>query len=152
MHMHTNNYRSILGKRPLPGKHPHPTFQGVNVAASIQTYGILIPGKRPCGPKSQVMFKKCPWALTRDTMVLLLKHTSTLKQMVEISQTLPLTANNNSKCPTAIPFEEFEKNPNTLLIATSRGGHFGYLEGLWPTKETWMNRLNRQLLEAFKTL
>ena len=61
-------------------------------------------------------------------------------------------ANTNSHCSTAIPFNEFEKNPNTLLITTSRGGHFGYLEGLWPTKETWMNRLNRQLLEAFKTL
>ena len=35
----------------------------------MQTYGILIPGKCPCGPKSQVMFKH-PWALTRDTAVL----------------------------------------------------------------------------------
>ena len=28
------------------------TFHGVNVAASIQTYAISIPDKRPCGPKS----------------------------------------------------------------------------------------------------
>ena len=28
------------------------SFQGVNVAASIQTYGNYVPGKRPCGPKS----------------------------------------------------------------------------------------------------
>ena len=54
--------------------------------------------------------------------------------------------------PPAIPYGAFEGNPHTLLIATSRGGHFGFLEGVWPTKETWMNRLNRQLLEAFKTL
>ena len=74
-----------------------------------------------------------------------------LKQMVEIFKDSTL-ANTNSHLSTAIPFDEFEKNPNTLLITTSRGGHFGYLEGLWPTKETWMNRLNRQLLEAFKTL
>ena len=39
-------------------------FQGATIAASIQTYGILIPGKRPCGPKSRVIFK-CPWAITR---------------------------------------------------------------------------------------
>jgi abhydrolase domain-containing protein 1/3 len=54
--------------------------------------------------------------------------------------------------PAAIPYGEFEGNPHTLLIATSRGGHFGYLEGVWPTKETWMNRLNRQLLAALKQL
>ena len=42
------------------------TFQGATIAASIQTYGILNQGKQPCGPKSQVMFKR-PWALTRDT-------------------------------------------------------------------------------------
>ena len=61
-------YRSVPGKRPLPGKRPCTEFQGVTVAASIQTYGIYIPGKRPCGPKSRVMFKH-PWALTRDTTV-----------------------------------------------------------------------------------
>ena len=60
-------YRSIPGKRPLPGKHPRTSFQGVNVADTIQIYGNYIPGKCPCGPKSGYMFK-CPWALTRDTM------------------------------------------------------------------------------------
>ena len=61
--------RSMPGKRPLPGKRPCTAFQGANVAASIQTYGILIPGKRPCGPKSRVTFKR-PWALTWDTTVM----------------------------------------------------------------------------------
>ena len=61
-------YPSITGKPPLSGKRPCTSFQGVNVAASIQTYGSYILGKRPCGPKSQGMFKH-PWALTRDTMV-----------------------------------------------------------------------------------
>ena len=59
------NYRSV------PGKCPRTTFQGATVAASIQTYGILILGKRPCRPKSLVMFKH-PWALTRDTTVMVL--------------------------------------------------------------------------------
>ena len=51
---------SVLGKRPLPGKHPCTctSFQGVNVAASIQTHGNYVPGKRPCGPKSRCMFKR----------------------------------------------------------------------------------------------
>ena len=62
-------YHSVPGKRPLPGKRSCAEFQGVTVAASIQTYGIYIPGKRPCGPKSRVMFKR-PWLLTRDTMVI----------------------------------------------------------------------------------
>ena len=47
---------SVPGKRPLPGKGPCTAFQGATMAASIQTYGILIPGKRPCGPKSQVTY------------------------------------------------------------------------------------------------
>ena len=62
-------YRSVPGKRPLPGKHPYTEFQGVTVAASMQTYGVYIPGKRPCGPKSRVILK-CPWALTQDTTVI----------------------------------------------------------------------------------
>ena len=44
--------------RSVPGKRPCTTFQGATVAASIQMYGILILGKRSCGPKSRVMFKR----------------------------------------------------------------------------------------------
>ena len=40
-----NTYRSVPSKRPLPGKHLFTLFQGVNVAASIQTYGNYVPGK-----------------------------------------------------------------------------------------------------------
>ena len=29
-------YRSILGERPLPGKHPFTTFQGATVVASME--------------------------------------------------------------------------------------------------------------------
>ena len=48
-----------------PGKHPFITFQGINIAASIQMYGSFIPGKYP-------------WVLAWDTTVLhylpLFKH------------------------------------------------------------------------------
>ena len=67
-HMHHCNYHSVPGKRSLLGKRPCIAFQGATVAASIQTYGILILGKHPCRQKSRVMFKR-PWALTRDIMV-----------------------------------------------------------------------------------
>ena len=61
-----HGYRSVPGKRPLPGKHPCTEFQGVTVA--YMQLEIYILGKRPCGPKSRVMFKH-PWALTQDAMV-----------------------------------------------------------------------------------
>ena len=54
--------------RSIPGKRPCSAFQGVNVTASIQTYGNYIPGKCPCWPKSRVVFKR-PWVLTCDTTV-----------------------------------------------------------------------------------
>ena len=36
-------------------------------------YAIYIPGKHPCGPKEQVMFK-CPWELTWDTMAIRIRE------------------------------------------------------------------------------
>ena len=54
----------------LSSERPCSAFQGVNITASIQMY---IPSKRPCGPKSRVMFKR-PWALTRDTTVCLMSQ------------------------------------------------------------------------------
>ena len=77
-------YRSVPGKRPLPGKHPCAEFQGVTVAASIQTYGIYIPGKCPCGLKSRVMFKR-PWVLTRDTTVMSPNNQANLFQLAPLS-------------------------------------------------------------------
>ena len=70
-------YRSVPGKHPLPAKCPRISFQGVNVAASIQMYGRYILGKHPCRPKSRVMFKR-PWVLTWDAMVItiLVRHPS----------------------------------------------------------------------------
>ena len=42
-----SNCRSVPDKHPLLGKRPCTAFQGVYVAASIQTYGDYIPGKHP---------------------------------------------------------------------------------------------------------
>ena len=60
------NVMAVLPESPgqTLGKCPCIKFQGANVAASIQTYAMYIPGKCPCEPKSQVMFSKHPWALT----------------------------------------------------------------------------------------
>ena len=64
-----NTYCSVLGRRPLPGKFLCTEFQGVNIAASMRTYGIYILDKHPCGPKSHVVFKR-PWAFTQDTTII----------------------------------------------------------------------------------
>ena len=50
MDMHTHTAAAVY--HSVPGKRPCTTFQGAIVAASIQMYGILIPGKRPCKPES----------------------------------------------------------------------------------------------------
>ena len=58
----------------VPGKHPCTctSFQGVNVAASMQTY---IPGKHPCSPKSCIMFKwPCMGAYPGDYGVSSMKY------------------------------------------------------------------------------
>ena len=90
-------YRSFLGKCPLPGKRPCISFQGVNVAASIQMYGNYIPGERPCGPKSHGMFK-CPWALTRDTTVLhSLSHLKCLERFYAVLLWVPIFLQISSK-------------------------------------------------------
>ena len=63
-HTHHHNYEATI----LSWASAHSAFQGATVTASILMYGILILGKRSCGPKLWVMFNR-PWALTRDTAV-----------------------------------------------------------------------------------
>lgn len=42
----------------------------------------------------------------------------------------------------AIPLKEFSKSENVAIVITSRGGHIGFLEGLWPMKEEqYMSKL-----------
>eukprot|EP01117_Protostelium_nocturnum_P010642 TRINITY_DN3832_c0_g2_i2.p1 TRINITY_DN3832_c0_g2~~TRINITY_DN3832_c0_g2_i2.p1 ORF type:complete len:403 (+),score=150.56 TRINITY_DN3832_c0_g2_i2:264-1472(+) len=42
-----------------------------------------------------------------------------------------------------IPYEEFESNPNLILITTKRGGHTGWLQGwnLFSLNNSWMDKV-----------
>ena len=53
-------------------------------------------------------------------------------------------------CLVALPFEEIESNPHTVMVVTSHGGHIGFIEGVYPHHKTWMNRAVKQLLAALK--
>ncbi len=46
--------------------------------------------------------------------------------------------------------EEFKCNPLTAMVLTTHGGHFGYLEGFYPSGETWLDRTIKQILSAFQ--
>lgn len=48
----------------------------------------------------------------------------------------------------AIPVEIAKQNPNVALVLTSCGGHIGFLEGLWPWKCTYMDRIFKQFTQA----
>uniref|UniRef100_A0A8C5SIP0 Phospholipase ABHD3 n=1 Tax=Laticauda laticaudata TaxID=8630 RepID=A0A8C5SIP0_LATLA len=48
----------------------------------------------------------------------------------------------------AIPVEIAKQNTNIALILTSYGGHIGFLEGLWPRKCTYMDRIFKQFVQA----
>ncbi|XP_034982344.1 phospholipase ABHD3 [Zootoca vivipara] len=48
----------------------------------------------------------------------------------------------------AIPVEIAKQNPNVALILTSCGGHIGFLEGLWPRRCTYMDRVFKQFVQA----
>ncbi|XP_015678294.1 phospholipase ABHD3 isoform X2 [Protobothrops mucrosquamatus] len=48
----------------------------------------------------------------------------------------------------AIPVEIAKQNTNIALILTSCGGHIGFLEGLWPRKCTYMDRIFKQFVQA----
>ncbi|XP_003385407.1 PREDICTED: phospholipase ABHD3-like [Amphimedon queenslandica] len=50
-----------------------------------------------------------------------------------------------------IPILEFESNPNTVLLLTRHGGHFGFIEGVYPRGRSWMNKIVSQFLVAMKT-
>ena len=52
----------------------------------------------------------------------------------------------------ALPIKEFAKNPYTALVVTKRGGHFGFIEGLFPVGATWMDRALQQSLAALKSI
>uniref|UniRef100_A0ACB8FDG9 Phospholipase abhd3 n=1 Tax=Sphaerodactylus townsendi TaxID=933632 RepID=A0ACB8FDG9_9SAUR len=48
----------------------------------------------------------------------------------------------------AIPVEMAKQNPNVALVLTSCGGHIAFLEGFWPRKCTYMDRVFKQFVQA----
>ncbi|CAH2284925.1 phospholipase ABHD3 [Pelobates cultripes] len=48
----------------------------------------------------------------------------------------------------AIPVECAKQNPNVALVLTSYGGHIGFLEGIWPRQQTYMDRVFKQFVQA----
>jgi len=44
-------------------------------------------------------------------------------------------------CPDTIPIQLAKSHTNMMLILTQRGGHVGFLEGVWPSEESWADRL-----------
>ncbi|XP_019850275.1 PREDICTED: phospholipase ABHD3-like [Amphimedon queenslandica] len=49
-----------------------------------------------------------------------------------------------------IPIDAFESNPNTVLVLTRHGGHFGFIEGVYPRGRSWMNKVFFEFLLAMK--
>ncbi|XP_064652803.1 phospholipase ABHD3-like isoform X6 [Lineus longissimus] len=47
-----------------------------------------------------------------------------------------------------IPVKEMEANDNIACVITSHGGHIGFLDGLWPRRHTYMNRLYAEFVQA----
>ncbi|XP_073406955.1 phospholipase ABHD3 isoform X3 [Dendrobates tinctorius] len=48
----------------------------------------------------------------------------------------------------AIPVESAKQNPNVALVLTAYGGHIGFLEGIWPRQQTYMDRIFKQFAKA----
>ncbi|XP_053323597.1 phospholipase ABHD3 [Spea bombifrons] len=48
----------------------------------------------------------------------------------------------------AIPVESAKQNPNIALVLTAYGGHIGFLEGIWPRQQTYMDRVFKQFVQA----
>jgi abhydrolase domain-containing protein 1/3 len=66
----------------------------------------------------------------------------------------PLIAINTADDPFipvwSLPVSSFQDNPNVVLIVPSRGGHFGFLEGISLDKPTWMDRAACQCLTMLR--
>ncbi|KAF3420279.1 hypothetical protein E2986_11334 [Frieseomelitta varia] len=52
----------------------------------------------------------------------------------------------------AIPVKEISETKNVAVVVTSRGGHIGFMEGMWPVKEEqYMGKLFSQFFAALFT-
>lgn len=52
----------------------------------------------------------------------------------------------------AIPLKEISQTKNVAVVVTSRGGHIGFLEGIWPVKEEqYIGKLFSQFFTAMFT-
>lgn len=52
----------------------------------------------------------------------------------------------------AIPVKEISETKNVAVVVTSRGGHIGFMEGMWPVKEEqYMGKLFSQFFTALFT-
>ena len=49
-----------------------------------------------------------------------------------------------------LPIDGFCANDDAVLVVPSHGGHIGFLEGMLPTRGTWMNKVLREFLNAIK--
>ena len=45
-------------------------------------------------------------------------------------------------------FQECKSNLNTILAVTARGGHVAFLEGWWPFRASWMDKVAVQFFDT----
>lgn len=52
----------------------------------------------------------------------------------------------------AIPLKDIGESKHVAVIVTNRGGHIGFLEGIWPfRKEQYMNKIFKEFFTAVFT-
>ncbi|XP_022338038.1 phospholipase ABHD3-like [Crassostrea virginica] len=81
-------------------------------------------------------------------------HAATLHNKIHALKVpvLVLSAEDDPFSPShAIPAEEAEQNDNIAIVITSHGGHIGFMEGLFPRHEGYMDRLFSQYVKAVFT-
>ncbi|XP_061178168.1 phospholipase ABHD3-like [Saccostrea echinata] len=81
-------------------------------------------------------------------------HDATLHNKIHALRVpvLVLSAEDDPFSPShAIPAEEAEQNDNIAIVITSHGGHIGFMEGLLPHHEGYMDRLFSQYVKAVFT-
>lgn len=48
----------------------------------------------------------------------------------------------------AIPLEEAEKSENVAIIVTAKGGHIGFMEGIWPSGANYMDLVLAEYIDV----